>query len=199
MNPTFLRHLSYATAHFTIVVVSCVLLGAFSVQFVLGEHPCPLCILQRMAMILAVMGPAWMIAVGHRHQRIDADLFTTAFGMTVLGSVLGGAISIRQILLHIAPGNPGYGSPVWGLHLYTWALLVFVALLIDAAVHLIFVRQDVPIVPKHPPILSKIVLWLFGLIVFANAVAVFAEAGFHWFLPDNPTEYLLFHGGSGES
>ncbi len=192
MSPTFLRHLSYGTAHLTVVVVCGVLFGAFVVQFGLGEAPCPLCILLRMAMILAIMGPAWMIAIGHRREKIDADQFTTAFGMTVLGSVLGAAISIRQILLHIEPGNPGYGSPVFGLHLYTWALLVFVALLLDAAIHLIFIREDVPIVPKPPRLLSKLVLWLFGLIVFANAAAVFAEAGFHWFLPDNPTEYLLF-------
>lgn len=192
MSQTFLRHLSYVTAHLTVIVVSVVLLGAFSVQFFMDEFPCPLCISIRMAMILAVLGPAWMIGVGHRRQRIDADLFTSAFGMTVLGAVLGGAISIRQILLHIAPGNAGYGSPVWGLHMYTWALLVFVALLLDAGIHLIAIRKDVPIIPKHPAILSKIVLWLFGLIVFANAVMVFVEAGFHWFLPDNPTKYLLF-------
>lgn len=192
MNHVFLRHVSYATAHLTVLVVTCVLLGAFSVQFVEGEFPCPLCILQRMAMMLAVMGPVWMIAVGHRRESIDPAVFTTAFGMTVLGSILGSAISIRQILLHIAPGNPGYGSPVWGMHLYTWALLVFVALLLDAGIHLTFIREDVPIVPKHPPIVSKIILWIFGLVVFANALAVFAEAGFHLFLPDNPTNYLLF-------
>ena len=38
------------------------------------------------------------------------------------------AISTRQILLHITPGDPGYGSVVLGLHLYTWALLIFAAL-----------------------------------------------------------------------
>ena len=132
MSSQALRHVSYITTHLTVLVVSCVLLGAFGVQFLAGEFPCPLCILQRMAMILAVLGPVWMIAIGHRRKTIEPAVFTTAFGMTVLGALLGAAISIRQILLHIAPGDAGYGSPVLGLHLYTWALLVFVALLLDA-------------------------------------------------------------------
>ncbi len=193
MTNLFIRQASFITAHLTILVVSCVLLGAFSVQFIGQEYPCPLCILQRMAMILAVAGLAQMIAMGNRKGQIEPAEFTTAFGLMVLGSVLGAAISIRQILLHIAPGDPGYGSPVFGIHLYTWALLVFVALLISAGIHLGFVRDAVPIVPKQPSILSKLVLWLFWLVILVNAVSVFAQSGFHLFLPDNPTSYRLFH------
>lgn len=191
MSSQALRHVSYITTHLTVLVVSCVLLGAFGVQFLAGEFPCPLCILQRMAMILAVLGPVWMIAIGHRRKTIEPAVFTTAFGMTVLGAILGAAISIRQILLHIAPGDAGYGSPVLGLHLYTWALLVFVALLLDAGIHLIFIREDVPIVPRHPSVFSKLTLWLFLLVVLANAIAVFFQAGFHLYLPDDPTHYRL--------
>lgn len=39
---------------------------------------------------------------------------------------------------------------------------------------------------------SKLVLWLFGAIIVANAVAVFAEEGLHWTLPDDPDSYRLF-------
>lgn len=191
MNSLFIRKASYVTAHLTVLVVSGVLIGGFIVQFGMHEYPCPLCILERMAMILAVLGPARMIAIGHRRKRIEPQLFTTAFGMTVLASVLGGAIALRHVLIHIAPGDPGYGTPIWGLHLYTWAGLVFVALLIDAGLHLCFVREDLPIVPTHPSILSKLVLWLFGLVILANAISVFFEAGFHLFLPDNPVSYRL--------
>lgn len=192
MSSHAFRYVSWVTAHLTVLVVTGVLIGAFGVQFIGREFPCPLCILQRMAMMLAVIGPAWMITAMRREGHVSADMFTTAFGMTVLGAILGAAISIRQILLHIEPGNPGYGSPVWGLHLYTWALIVFVCLLVDAGVHLIFVRDDVPLVPRHPRIVSDVVLWLFWITIAANALAVFAEAGLHWFLPANPTSYRLF-------
>ncbi len=191
MNSKWVRHGSYITAHLTVLVVSGVILGAFFVQFVGKEYPCPLCYLQRMAMILAVLGPARMIAIGHRKGKIGGYAFTTGFGMTVLASILGACISIRQILLHIAPGDPGYGDPVMGLHLYTWALIVFACLLLDAGIHLTFIREDIPIEPLHPPILSRLVLWLFMLVILANIVAVFVQTGFHWFLLDNPTSYRL--------
>jgi hypothetical protein len=38
------------------------------------------------------------------------------------------------------------------------------------------------------------VLWLFGLIIAANAVAVFFESGLHWYLPDTPRSYRLLEG-----
>lgn len=192
MKSISIRRLSYINAHLAVLVVSCVILGAFGVQFVGKEYPCPLCYLQRMAMILAVLGPARMISIGRRKGCVDTYAFSTGFGMTVLASILGAAISIRQILLHIAPGDPGYGSPVFGLHLYTWALFVFVALLIDAGLHLTFIREDVPLVPLTPKLLSKLVVWLFLLVITANAIAVFVQTGFHWFLLDDPTGYRLF-------
>ena len=43
--------------------------------------------------------------------------------MTILASLVGSAASIRQILLHIVPPDPGYGPPILGVHLYSWALV----------------------------------------------------------------------------
>jgi len=40
--------------------------------------------------------------------------------------------------------------------------------------------------------ISRLVLWLFGAIIVANSVAVFAEEGLHWTLPDDPDSYRLF-------
>ena len=49
-------------AQIGVLGVSGVLLGAFWVQFGEGECPCLLCLLQRMAMMLTVMGPVFVIA-----------------------------------------------------------------------------------------------------------------------------------------
>ena len=112
-----------------------------------------------------------------------------------LGAVLGMAMSSRQVLLHIAPGDPGYGTAVMGMHLYTWALVSFVVVLGFCGVMLTLGRWVVPIAPQMAPLrwISWIVIALFLLTILLNAVVVFAESGWHWFLPDDPNSYRLFN------
>lgn len=173
------------------MTICAVLVGAFVVQFGQGEFPCPLCVLQRMAMMLCALGPAYVIMKA-RAGEVKATDFATGYGMSVIAAVAGAFISIRQILLHIVPPDPGYGDPVLGLHLYTWALLVFVAQIIAAGLNLVFARELEPRGEVGFGWFSKLVLWLFGAIIVANAVAVFAEEGLHWTLPDDPDSYRLF-------
>ena len=117
----------YGLSHLYVLVITAVLGGAFWIQFGLGEFPCPLCILQRMAMILAAMGAAFNLVVGIRIRH---------FGMSIVASVLGLLISTRQILLHIEPGDSGFGTPILGMHLYTWAWIVFLSVIVACGVHL---------------------------------------------------------------
>lgn len=44
------------------------------------------------------------------------------------------------MLLHIMPGDAGYGSALLGYHYYTWALLGFVAAIVVIAAVLSFDR-----------------------------------------------------------
>jgi disulfide bond formation protein DsbB len=181
----------FLIAHLNILTICAVLAGAFVVQSGQGEFPCPLCVLQRMAMMLCALGPAYVIMKA-RAGEVKATDFATGYGMRVIAAVAGAFISIRQILLHIVPPDPGYGDPMLGLHLYTWALLVFVAEIIAAGVNLVFARELEPRGEVGFGWFSKLVLWLFGAIIVANAVAVFAEEGLHWTLPDDPDSYRLF-------
>src|SRR5262249_54078249 len=117
------RQLGFWIAHFNILAVCAVLLGAFEVQFVQHEFPCPLCVLQRMAMLLCALGPAFIILKA-RNGEVEPSDFATGYGMSVLAALGGAAIAGRQVLLHIVPPDPGFGEPVFGLHLYTWSLIV---------------------------------------------------------------------------
>lgn len=184
---------SYLAAHLMILVVSAVLTGAFIYQFALGEKPCPLCLLQRMCMILAAIGPAVLIISGQKEPAADrTSLYATAYGMTITASVLGMAVSARQVLLHIAPGDSGFGDPVFGMHLYTWALIVFLALCLSSGIHLLFAKALIPAKPQAKlHWLSHVTLWYFAALIFLNCVTSFALTGFHWFVPDNPTDYQL--------
>jgi disulfide bond formation protein DsbB len=177
-------------AHLNILVICAVLLGGFVVEFGGGEFPCPLCFLQRMAMMLCALGPAYVIMKA-RDGEVKTSDFATGYGMSIIAAVGGASISIRQILLHIVPPDPGYGDPVLGLHLYTWALLVFVAVLVTSGLTLVFARELEPQEVEFGRI-SQLVLWLLGAIILANAVIVFVIEGLHWTLLDDPDSYRLF-------
>src|SRR6516165_10089144 len=112
------NRIGYWVAHVNVMAICGVLLGAFGVQFGEGEFPCPLCVLQRMAMLLCAVGPAFII-VKTRRGEVDVGDFAAGYGMSVLAAVVGGAIAGRQVLLHVLPSDQGYGEPVLGLHLYT--------------------------------------------------------------------------------
>ena len=171
-----------------------VLSGAmFYFQFGLGEFPCPLCITQRMGMMLSSLGAVYILVQALRGS-LDSAKFMTGLGFAVLGALIGASMSIRQILLHIMPGDPGYGGAVLGLHLYSWALVSFVVVLVFVGLLLMFAKEFMPVAPfaKWARTLTWVIIWVFVFTVAANMVVVFAEEGFNWYLPDNPTSYQLF-------
>ena len=63
------------------------------------------------------------------------------YAMILVASLVTGFISIRQVSLHLAPGDPGYGSTLLGLHFYTWALIAAIGIVCYVA--LVFVLKDV--------------------------------------------------------
>src|SRR5215470_8928572 len=112
--------------------IAFVLAGAFAAQLSLGELPCPLCLLQRIQFAMLAIGPILNIRFGPRPRH---------YGMSLLVAIAGAGFAARQILLHIAPGDAGYGSPLLGYHYYTWAFVGFAVALILIAVMLLFDGQ----------------------------------------------------------
>ena len=107
-----------------------VLAGSLHLQFGIGEQPCPLCLVQRSAMVGLAIGPLMNLLWGMRPAH---------YALSILAAMVGGAGSTRQILLHIAaPGDPGYGPAVMGLHLYTWAFITFAIAIVGCAVMLLW-------------------------------------------------------------
>lgn len=181
--------LGVVAAQLEILVLCGVLAGAFGFQFLGHEMPCPLCILQRLFMMLAAVGAAWIV-VNAGDERRAAEHFATGHGMIILAGLCGSFVSTRQILLHIMPSDPGYGGTQFGLHLYTWALVVFVCLIGSSAVCLMFSRFFLQGPARTGPI-SKVVLGLLGAMILANTIAIIFELGFHAKLPDDPPGYQL--------
>ena len=111
----------------------------------------------------------------------------TAFGFrrehaaVIIGAALvGGSFSVRQILLHIAPveGEPtGYGSAVLGMHLYTWAAIVFLTTIAGTAVFLCLIRDEPAGTVRRPTPFDRCTLLFATFLCLSNALATFVECG----------------------
>lgn len=171
-----------------ILVVCGVLLGSLSYQFLIGELPCPLCVIQRLSFLLACVGPMGILLKAGTAAG-NAGFRARGFAFCIIASVLGMIVSDRQILLHILPGNAGYGPPVMGLHLYTWASVVFVCLILSSAAGLLTASEESRPLPRT---FTKGICGLILGLATTIALATFPMQGFHWLLPESPKAYLLF-------
>ena len=100
--------------------------------------------------------------------------------------------TVRQILLHILPGDPGYGSAIFGYHYYTWAFILFVAALVLLALMLLLEGQfDAQEAPPRPFLAGRIAVLLVIGLTAANILSTLAICGFST-CPDNPVRYELF-------
>ncbi len=183
MNPSLSRQLNAAG----LSAVAAILLGAFFDQFVNGHLPCPLCILQRVGFAGAMLGLALNVRVGPR---------PIHYAIVILSALAGSLVSVRQILLHIAPGDAGYGPPVLGIHLYTWALILNFMIVAGSAAMLLFDGQFAGAPPSGTRLsavqwLAVSTLNLAFILIFGNAFSTVAECKFG-LCPDNPVSYLLF-------
>ncbi|MFD7095908.1 disulfide bond formation protein B [Streptomyces xanthophaeus] len=175
-----------------------VVCGGLFYQFVRWEYPCPLCIVQRMFMLLAAMGAAYVIRTALVHGVVPTRDYMTGWGLSLVAVVAGSFASWRQTMLHVLPGAKGYGSEVFGLHLYVWALILFQASVVVIGIVLatsqVTADRNIPAIrPGAYRTVGNGALAFLGLVLAVNLVAVFFEEGFHWFLPDDPTRYRFFH------
>ena len=185
--------ITYWGLHAWVLAYSVVMLSAFYIQFVKGEFPCPLCMLQRYGMILATLGALFVIMQARRGTLTTAR-YAQGLGMGLLGVLAGASVSIRQIELHILPGDPGYGEPFLRLHLYTWAFVTFAIVMIYVGVMLMLMPRGIPQAPAAGTTartVSTAIIWLFIGVVAANVIAIIFLEGFALVLPDDPLSYNL--------
>jgi disulfide bond formation protein DsbB len=184
-----MTRLYLAAATLNVWVLVLVLAAAFAVQLILGELPCPLCVMQRVALMLVALGPLHILLRARGGVLTCRDA-AVGNGIAILAALLGVIASGRQVLLHILPGDAGFGAPVFDLHLYTWCLVAFGCQIAASAVMLLATAwlQDKPVHWRA----TGVTTLAFATIVAANLLSVIAEAGLNWDLPSDPVRYLLF-------
>jgi disulfide bond formation protein DsbB len=160
-----------------------VLIVAYADQFLGQDLPCPLCLLQR----VAIAGVAFGLLLNLR----DGPQ-PSAYGIMLLSALFGMAVAGRQVLLHVAPGTGSYGAPLLGMHLYTWSFLLFAAVILGTAVLLLIPRPTSP-VRTLPRQVQHGLAWAAIGLTALNAVTTFLQCG-PVECPDNPVHYWAFAG-----
>lgn len=111
------------------------ILGAsLFVQFHMNEAPCPLCLLQRAALVN--IGIALFMNFRYRNK-------ASHWALAILSACAGSAVSLRQILLHINSPT-GFGSAIFGLHMYTWSFIAFATTIVGSAIMLLIYPERKP-------------------------------------------------------
>ena len=167
----------------TLNALALLLAAAFAAQLLLHELPCPLCLLQRILFALLAIGPILNVRFGPRPSH---------YALSLLTAVIGASVSTRQVLLHILPGDAGYGSALLGYHYYTWALIGFIAAIVLLAAMLLFDRQfdHRTASGASPGKFSQGAVWLVVGLTALNVLSTLLECGFAA-CADNPTVYEL--------
>jgi disulfide bond formation protein DsbB len=183
------RALAITLNALSLYAVALVLAVAFAAQLLLHELPCPLCLLQRIQFTVLAIGPILNVRFGPRPSHS---------ALSLLAAAAGAAFSTRQILLHIMPGDAGYGSALLGFHYYTWAMIAFAAAIVLLAVMLLFDRQfkdDGAAWPVPAGVFAQMAVWLVIGLTALNVGSTLLECGFGA-CADNPVIYELLKRGN---
>jgi disulfide bond formation protein DsbB len=151
-----------------------ILTAAMVMQYALGEIPCPLCLLQRVAMFGCCFG---LIV------QLRSDNSERGSGIALIFAILLLIISVRQTLLDLfpRPGHDYVGSAVLGLHLPVWSVVIAVALLLGFAARLALFggTTDAATAGRDPlrPVVDVLRVYVIAICAI-NLLSVVAQCGF---------------------
>lgn len=133
--PQRLALLNYTYLLLMMFAIAGILTAAMTLQYAKGEIPCPLCLLERLAMFGVCFGIMQNFRHGFSYQNT---------GYSLLFTILLLIVSVRQSLLDIypRPGHEYVGSAVFGIHLPVWSIIIALTLLIAYAVKLSLLGGD---------------------------------------------------------
>jgi disulfide bond formation protein DsbB len=160
-----------------LAVIAGILTAAMAMQYVKGELPCPLCLLQRVALFGVCFGIMQNFRSGFSHQNT---------GFSLLFAILLLIVSVRQSLLDIypRPGHEYIGSAILGIHMPVWSIIIALCLLIAFAAKLAVLGGDAHLrdndVSRFPAInraANVISLYVIALCAI-NLVSAVLQCGF---------------------
>jgi disulfide bond formation protein DsbB len=169
------------------LAMASILTTAMIFQYHGGEIPCPLCLLQRVAMFGVCFGVIQHFRHGYS-ARTD--------GVSMLFALFLLIVSARQTLLDIypRPGHSYIGSAVLGLHMPVWSVVIALTILVAFAIKLAVLgnehlrdRQPSPMLGRLARLLSLYVIAI-CLINFGSVILQCGVGACH------TSEYKLLSG-----
>ncbi len=158
--------LNYLYLLLMMLVIAAILTTAMMFQYVRGEVPCPLCLLERAALFGVCFGIMQNFRYGFSYR------FT---GISLVFSLLLLIVATRQTLLDIypRPGHAYVGSAVFGLHMPVWSILIALALLGAYAIKMAIIGGDEFLQRSDPrsfPVINTIAGFLSVFVIVLLAI-----------------------------
>lgn len=169
--------LNYIYLLLMMLVIAGILTAAMTMQYSYGELPCPLCLLERLALFGVCFGVMQNFRHGFSYQNTGFSLIFAIFLLIV---------AARQTLLDIypRPGHEYIGSAIFGIHMPVWSIIIALTILIAYAAKMCVVGGDeylnkadvrtYPLIRRLAQILSLYVI----VICAINFVSVIVQCGF---------------------
>lgn len=162
------------------------LILAFAMQLILHELPCPLCILQR----IGILGIAFGFLLN-----VQFKIHPAHYTLSLLAAVLTAVMSVRQIFLHVTPGDPGYGLPFLGIHLYTWVFLLCAAVIVYIAIIFSILPQYSEVYGRNfkgktLQVLTQLTFAMLFILTLVNGISTYLECGLK-VCPETPVKYEI--------
>ena len=184
MQPSKVANIIKALNAIDALGLAFLLLVAFVLQIRYHELPCPLCLLQRLGVLAIAFG--FLL-------NVEFKIRPAHYTLSLLSAILTAAICVRQIFLHVIPGDPGYGLPLLGLHLYTWLFLLCVGVIIYISIIFSIFPQYVynePSKTKGMQLLAHVSFALVFVLSILNGISTYLECGINA-CPENPVKYEI--------
>jgi disulfide bond formation protein DsbB len=117
------------------LAIAGILTAAMTLQYAKGELPCPLCLLERVALFGVCFGIMQNLRHGFSYRNTGYSMLFAIFLLVV---------SVRQSLLDIypRPGHAYIGSAIFGIHMPVWSIIIALTLLTAYAVKLAILGGD---------------------------------------------------------
>lgn len=168
------EHIFNKLASFAAIVIMALPVGiaCFFFGFILLDNPCAFCWQERTAMILVALTALYIVRFGLKPKYIAALVWLGIYGAFMA--------SVHTSINLGSDIGQGFSLKIMGAHTYTWALLVFIVVLVVVALLMLTLGNKFPgnAYGKQPlDTLPKLACGVFLVVIAGNIVQAFTQTG----------------------